>query len=45
MLEIGIDSSSQVIANIENNKRTLTDYELIFLIKILGVDILNFSKK
>lgn len=45
LLEIGIDLSAETIANIENNKRTLGDYEFLFLIKILEIDILNFSKK
>lgn len=45
LLETGIDLSAETIANIENNKRTLGDYEFLFLIKILEIDILNFSKK
>ena len=45
LLETGIDLLAETIANMENNKRTLGDYEFLFLIKILEIDILNFSKK
>ena len=38
MLE-GIDISAQAIANIEENKRTVVDYELCAIANILTVDV------
>ena len=40
LLEEEIDISSQSIANIENNARTVSDYELYGLARVLKVDIL-----
>ncbi len=41
LLEEEIDISAQSIANIENNLRTVCDYELYGLSKILNVEISN----
>lgn len=38
MLE-GIDISAQAIANIEENKRTVVDYELCAIANILNIDV------
>ena len=39
LIELGIDISAQSIANLENNLRTVVDYELWGIAKILEVDI------
>ena len=39
LIELGIDISAQSIANLENNLRTIVDYELWGIAKILKVDI------
>ena len=36
----GIDMSSQVIRNIENNKRTVTDFELLIIARALNISII-----
>ena len=36
----GIDISSQVIRNIENNKRTVTDFELLIIARVLNISII-----
>ena len=44
LLEEEIDISSQSIANIENNNRTVSDYELYALARVLKVDVLVLLK-
>lgn len=39
LIEEGIDISAQAIANIESNMRTVVDYELCAIAKILNVDV------
>lgn len=39
LIEEGIDISAQSIANIEVNVRTVVDYELCAIAKILNVDV------
>ena len=41
----GIDMSSQVIRNIENNKRTVTDFELSMIARALNISIIITGKE
>lgn len=41
----GINMSSQVIRNIENNKRTVTDFELSMIAKALNISIIINEKE
>ena len=41
----GIDMSSQVIRNIENNKRTVTDFELRIIARVLNISIIINGKE
>ena len=41
----GINMSSQVIRNIENNKRTVTDFELSMIAKALNISIIINGKE
>ena len=44
LIEEGIDISAQAIANIEENKRTVVDYELWGIAKILEIDMKDLIK-
>ena len=44
LLELNIDISAQSIANIEGNLRTVVDYELWGIAKILEVDMKDLIK-
>ena len=41
----GIDMSSQIIRNIENNKRTVTDFELSMIARALNISIIITGKE
>lgn len=44
LLETGIDISAKIIAKIEYNVRTVTDYEFLALAKVLNMNILILIK-
>lgn len=44
LLETGIDISAKIIAKIEYNVRTVTDYEFLTLAKVLNMNILILIK-
>lgn len=44
LLETGIDISAKIIAKIEYNARTVTDYEFLALAKVLNMNILILIK-
>ena len=42
---ININIDQQIISKIENNSRIVTDYELVYCYKILGIDVKEMLQK